>query len=271
MFTLLKLGICKRGMKMNLLAIETTGANASVAIINEKKEICEERCDETLNHLRLLIPMMEQLLKKCKLQLNDIDAIAVSEGPGSFTGIRIGMATAKALAQVLNLDVVCVPTLKTFAYTVPEEKRILCPIFDARRSQVYAGAYHWNEHGICEQLVADGAYALEEFLKEIELVVQKTKIGEVLFFGDGIVPYKNAIEDWKTEKNRLLSQNDLLIAFASEEVRLQKASSVAALGYELWEKGNAQNLFSVKPVYLRQAEAQRKLEEAEAKRRAQNG
>lgn len=257
-------------MKMNLLAIETTGAKASVAIINEKKQIWEEQCDETLNHLRLLMPMLERLLNKCKLNIEDMNGIAVSEGPGSFTGIRIGMATAKALAQALNLDIVCVPTLKTFAYSVPQEKRILCPIFDARRSQVYAGAYYWNEMGSCEQLVSDGAYALEDFLREVELTMEKTKISELLFFGDGIDPYKDKIEAWEGKPTVLSVQRKYKVEFASEGIRFQKASSVAALGYELWQEGKEKNLFSVKPVYLRQAEAQRKLEEAEAKRRTRN-
>ncbi|WP_206458634.1 tRNA (adenosine(37)-N6)-threonylcarbamoyltransferase complex dimerization subunit type 1 TsaB [Anaerovorax sp. IOR16] len=250
---------------MNLLAIETTGAKASVAIIDENKQIWEEHCDETLNHLRLLMPMIERLLRKCKLKIEDIDGIAVSEGPGSFTGIRIGISTAKALAQALNLDIVCVPTLKTFAYSVPEEKRILCPIFDARRSQVYAGAYVWKNSETCMQLVADGAYVLDDFLEQIKLVMKETSSMELLFFGDGILPYKNKIEEWTNHQNGI--DFGLTVSFAPEELCFQKASSVAALGYELWEKGNAQNLFQIKPVYLRQAEAQRKLEEAEAKRR----
>ncbi len=248
---------------MNLLAIETTGANASVAIINESKKIWEEYCDETMNHLRFLIPMIETLLEKCGLKIQDIDGIAVSEGPGSFTGIRIGIATAKALAQALNLEIVCVPTLRAFAYGAVEEKRILCPIFDARRSQVYAGAYIWEAQGVCTQLIDDAAYMLEDFLRQMQAVLEKTGQTEILFFGDGISSYKEQIEEWAQGlKHENAQGTQPVIDFAPEERRFQKASSVAALGYKLWEQGNAQNLFQAKPVYLRQAEAQRKLEEA---------
>ncbi|WP_324825298.1 tRNA (adenosine(37)-N6)-threonylcarbamoyltransferase complex dimerization subunit type 1 TsaB [Sinanaerobacter sp. ZZT-01] len=247
---------------MNLLAIETTGANASVAIINENRKIWEEHCDETLNHLRLLVPMIERLLAKCGLDLKEIGGIAVSEGPGSFTGIRIGMSTAKALAQTLNLNIVCVPTLKAFAYSTVDEKRVLCPIFDARRSQIYTGAYLWEEQGGCTQLVPDGAYALEEFLERIKTAMRKTEKNEILFFGDGISVYKDKIEEWVRMQNTASATSRLHVSFAPEELRYQRASSVAALGYKLWEQGKAQNLFQVKPVYLRQAEAQRKLDEA---------
>ena len=122
---------------MNILAIETTGAEASVAIINEQGQVIVETSTQKLNHLQHLMPMVEVLLEKSRLVIGDLSYIAVSEGPGSFTGIRIGVSSARALAQVLELQTISVPTLKSLAYNVPEYKGIICPIFDARRSQVY--------------------------------------------------------------------------------------------------------------------------------------
>ena len=93
---------------MKLLAIETTGAKASAALMDEAGKITIQGSDETMNHLQHLIPMIQQLMTNCALSINDITGILVSEGPGSFTGIRIGMATAKGLAQALNVPIVCV-------------------------------------------------------------------------------------------------------------------------------------------------------------------
>ena len=128
---------------MYILAIETTGPHCSVAIIDELGRVKEASSKGTMNHLQFLMPLTKQLLTDCQLQLDDINVIAVSAGPGSFTGIRIGVSSARGLAQVLGCKVTPVETLKAFAYHVPDYKGIICPIFDARRNQVYGGAYAW--------------------------------------------------------------------------------------------------------------------------------
>ena len=138
---------------MYILAIETTGLKASVAIIDENMRVWKAESDRKLSHLQNLIPLIGDLLEKSKLTLDDITHIAVSEGPGSFTGIRIGIATGKALAQALKLPMISVPTLKSFAWNVPDFDGLICPIFDARRDQVYAGAYFWQ-----------GGFASRQFL-----------------------------------------------------------------------------------------------------------
>ncbi len=132
---------------MNILAIETTGAEASVAVINDEGEVFMETSDKKMSHLQNLMPMMDILLKNRGLTIGDINCIAVSEGPGSFTGIRIGVSSARALAQALGIMTVGVPTLKSFLYHVPDYRGIVCPILDARRNQVYGGAYRWTAAG----------------------------------------------------------------------------------------------------------------------------
>src|SRR5659263_433941 len=152
---------------MYILAIETTGAAASVALINEKGVVTSEATAERLNHLQNLMLMTEKLLGNSKLSIGDVSCIGVSEGPGSFTGIRIGVSTARALSQALNIPIISVPTLKTFVYNIDYYKGIICPIFDARRNQVYSGAYVWDEEGIniTEKMQGD-AYAISEILEQ---------------------------------------------------------------------------------------------------------
>ncbi|MBQ8589130.1 MAG: tRNA (adenosine(37)-N6)-threonylcarbamoyltransferase complex dimerization subunit type 1 TsaB [Firmicutes bacterium] len=260
---------------MRLLAIETTGAKASVALIDEMGNVTVQGSDETMNHLQHLIPMIQQLLIKCELTINDVTGILVSEGPGSFTGIRIGMATAKGLAQALNVPIVGVPTLRSFTYHEQKKEVIVCPVFDARREQVYSGAYLWNGEDAV-QLVEDGAYDLKEHLAHLEAAIagaagsraaEVEGVSEVpakvLFFGDGLDRYQNTIEVWA----ETVMNSGIEVEFASPERRYQEAVSVAKLGKKMFLEGKQKQFGEMEPVYLRQAEAQRKLEERMAQMR----
>ncbi|MBK5246106.1 MAG: tRNA (adenosine(37)-N6)-threonylcarbamoyltransferase complex dimerization subunit type 1 TsaB [Peptostreptococcaceae bacterium] len=242
---------------MYILAIETTGAAASVALINEEGLISSEATGERLNHLQNLMLMTEKLLDDSKLSIGDVSCIGVSEGPGSFTGIRIGVSTARALSQALNIPIISVPTLKTFVYNIDHYKGIICPIFDARRNQVYSGAYVWDRQGIniTEKIKGD-AYSILEIFEELE----KSTTGqdtEIMFFGDGITVYEEQILNW-AEK---VSASGLKVTFAPENIRYQKASSTACMALELFKHDRATSYENIKPVYMRQAEAQRKLDE----------
>ena len=246
---------------MNILAIETTGAEASVAVINEKGEVFMEASDQKLNHLQNLMPMVDILLQKRGMLIDDVDYIAVSEGPGSFTGIRIGVSSARALAQALNLKTISVPTLKSFLYHVPEYKGVICPIFDARRSQVYGGAYQWTDEGQYEEVVPGAAYDLDQLLELLEMALkgnktEKKDMKEITFFGDGVIPYKEQIMNWQGSS----LNNNIRVLFAEDEIKLQKASSVARLALDYYRAGKIQSLYDLKPVYMRKAEAERKLE-----------
>jgi tRNA threonylcarbamoyladenosine biosynthesis protein TsaB len=245
----------EKGKAMNILAIETTGAEASVAVINEREEVSMEISDQKLNHLQNLMPMTDILLKKRGITIDDIDYIAVSEGPGSFTGIRIGVSSARALAQAMNRETIGVPTLKTFLYHVPEYRGIVCPIFDARRSQIYGGAYQWTDSCRDREIIPGAAYDLKEFLLLLGNAIQAPC--DITFFGDGIASYQEQILKWQD-----VSLNDnIRVLFADNDLRLQKASSVARMALELYRAGEIGNLFDLKPVYMRKAEAERKLEE----------
>lgn len=225
---------------MYILALETTGAHASVAIIDENGHVAEKRSEDVLNHLQSLMPMTKQLLEEKNLQLKDMTAVAASKGPGSFTGIRIGVSSARALAQVLDLPAIGVPTLKAFAYNVPDYRGLICPVFDARRSQVYAGAYRWKD-GEIEEIVTGAPYTIEVFLEKVRAADK-----ERMFFGDGIKAYQ---EHFRGE------------TLAPEEMRFQSAASVSFLAKDMWQQGLAVSYEELKPEYMRKAEAERKLEE----------
>jgi len=254
---------------MKLLAIETTGAKASAALIDEKGKVTVQGSDETMNHLQHLIPMIQQLMTNCALSINDVTGILVSEGPGSFTGIRIGMATAKGLAQALNVPIAGVPTLRSFAYHLEDCEAIACPVFDARREQVYSGAYVWNGTEAI-QLVEDGAYDLREHLAHIRAAIagdagsraeeaaELTKVpAKVRFFGDGLDRYEAVILQWAED----VKAEGIQVELAPVERRYQEAGSVARLGRQMFDAGKKKQFGEMEPVYLRQAEAQRKLEE----------
>ncbi|MFV0517944.1 MAG: tRNA (adenosine(37)-N6)-threonylcarbamoyltransferase complex dimerization subunit type 1 TsaB [Aminipila sp.] len=269
---------------MNILAIETTGAKASVVLINNKNEIFEESSSESLNHLQNLMPMVGKVLEKSNLTTSDITAVAASEGPGSFTGIRIGVSSARALGQALKIKCIAVPTLPTFIYNENEYKGIVCPIFNARRSQVYGGAYKVGENSDCIEKVGEnsayiekvrgGAYMLQEYLELLKSTINNTDKNtnkntdnktdeELLFFGDGVDAYRDEIVEWQASN---LNEN-VKVCFAGENTRYQTATSVAKFALELYKKGEICEFGALEPNYMRKAEAEQKLEEAQKNRK----
>lgn len=233
---------------MYILGIETTGPYCSVALINEKEVLNTKKSEDRMNHLSSLTPMIDQVLKEEGIALKEIEAIAVSEGPGSFTGIRIGVSTARALGQVSGVKLVGVPTLQAFGYSLEDYEGIVCPILDARRNQVYGAAY--KEY---EKVVKDGPYMLDEFLGLLEeAMLEMPRDTEVTFIGDGVGAYGEDLARWSKaagKKVRVLEET------------YQDAKAVAQLGKDLLDRGIFSDYNNLEPVYMRKAEAQRKLEE----------
>ena len=255
---------------MKLLALETTGPRASVALLDSDTGLADQLMAlEDQSHLQSLLPMAKNLLEKHGLSIDDVTEIAVSRGPGSFTGIRIGMTAARTLAQVLKVPVVPVPTLDSFLYNLPDliiGKRLICPLFDARRSQVYANAYILQDGKLCPA-IAEGAYSIDEYLELVEGYLRKNPGLTPLFFGDGLRPYGQTVldrfaadfVDCEPEDMRLEAEE---VLFAPELMRYQNALSVAMAALSLVEDGKAVSWQDAHPEYLRKAEAERKLDEA---------
>lgn len=233
---------------MLILAIETTGPMSSVAI-NIDGRITEYKNEDNYAHLRELMPMTQRLLQDSGISAEKLDAIAVSMGPGSFTGIRIGMASAKGLAQVWEKPVIEVPTLAAFAYGgfgwAEGKNYLYCPVLDAKMHQIYGGAYKKDNK---DAVIESGAYDPEEYL---ELLYQKSKdFDACVFFGDGSEAYKS-----------MLTKFGASYIFAPTEDNYQNAYGVARLAQELYSEGKLTTCFDCKPEYFRLPEAERKLKE----------
>ncbi len=232
-----------------ILAIETTGPLASCALSSPGGVICRINYTD-YSHLEEIPPMIRDMLQDSDVEPESLDAIAVSRGPGSFTGIRIGIATAKGLALVWNKPVIEVPSLAAFAYGdypwIKAENPLICPLFDARRKQIYAGAYRPLRR---ESLVKDAAYSPGEYLQALKRVMKQ--FDKAVFFGD-------ATESFMREYGEAL---EFPFIVAPADSRFQIASSVLRLALELFENGSLKDAFSAEPEYLRLAEAERKLRE----------
>ena len=236
---------------MYILAIETTGAFASVALAkadqpgSEVQILCRVNGHDRFSHLQNLTPQIKQVLDEAGIAISDLDLIAVSKGPGSFTGIRIGVSTARALCQALNIPCVGVPSLDALAMRAEaEEGTLVCPILDARRSQVYGGGYFFRDGFPVEEVKA-GPYTLAEFLEAV-------KDYDVLFLGDGVDKYGEDIKEARAGKT----------GFAQI---YQEAPEVAWLGYRMQELGETVTFDKLQPEYMRMAEAERKLREKQGK------
>lgn len=248
--------------KYNILAIETTGKEASVALINEEGKVSEKSSKEEMSHLKNLIPLIDELLLERKLKIGDVTCFAVSEGPGSFTGIRIGVTTARGLAQTLGKKIIGVPTLKSFGESPdlhdesPKENAIICPIFDARRNQVYGAAYVNSDRKL-QAILQDGCYDLDEFLLDLTNFLKNCsgKIECFLkFYGDGAIKYNDKLNLWAKE-------NSFKIVIAGDQFINQNAGNIVRLARKMLELGMERDFSEIMPVYLRRAEAETKLEE----------
>lgn len=236
---------------MYILAMETTGAFASVALMKDSEIIGQISGSDRFSHLQNLMPQVEAVVKGNKLSLDDIGAIAVSCGPGSFTGIRIGVSSARALSQILDLPCLAVSSLEALALRgrdAKDENLLICPMLDARRNQVYAGGYLIKD-GFPREVIEAGPYMLDEFL---------SKTGDynrILLLGDAVDKYGEEIKEIRSEG----------VSIADEDSRYQDASTVAELGLKIYNEGGALNYEMLEPNYMRMAEAERRLKEEQRK------
>lgn len=230
------------------MALDSSGLVASVAIVTEDAVLAEYTVNYKKTHSQTLLPMLDEVVGMVELDLKEVDAIAIAAGPGSFTGLRIGSATAKGLGLAMKKPIVAVPTLDGLAYNLYGTKRIICPMMDARRNQVYTGLYEFNDKEfrvIKEQTAA----AVEEILEEINQLGR-----EVVFLGDGAAVYQELIcEKTKVE-----------YSFAPIHMNRQRAGAVGALGLELFKKGQVESADRHEPVYLRVSQAERERAERQA-------
>ena len=236
---------------MKVLAIDSSGMTASIAIIEDEKLIAEYTIDYKKTHSQTLLPMLDEIKGMVDLDLSTLDVIGVASGPGSFTGLRIGSATAKGLAMALHKPIAEVPTMDAMAYSLYGFEHVICPIMDARRNQVYTGFYSFErkDHNTAfrvlkEQFAAD----MEEVMEELNGLERR-----VIFLGDGVPVFKEVI------KEKLL----VPFEFAPANCNRQRAASLAVLAGEYLKAGRVVEAAAHKPEYLRLSQAERERMEKE--------
>lgn len=230
---------------MLLLAIESSGLVASIALMTEDKLIGEYTTNFKKTHSQTLLPMMDEVVKMTGLCLDDVDAIVISGGPGSFTGLRIGAATAKGLGLALNKPLVNVPTVDALAFNLYGTDQIICPIMDARRQQVYTGLYTFEGDDF-KVLCPQKAVGIDEIVKEINEMGKS-----VIFLGDGVPVHKEFIK----------ANIEVPCNFAPPHLNAQRAGALAALGKCYFEEGRLETADEHVPEYLRLSQAERELME----------
>lgn len=236
---------------MKILALDSSGLVASAAVIEDDTLLAEYTICYKKTHSQTLLPMLDEIRKNIELDMNTIDAIAVSAGPGSFTGLRIGSATAKGLGLALDKPLIAVPTLEAMACNLYDTPGRICPIMDARRRQVYTGIYRFSNHQI--QVVREqAAKGIDELIDEVNA------LGEpAVFLGDGVPVFRSQIEEKMT----------VPFSFAPVHLNKQKAGAVAALAAAYYKEGKIQTAAEHRPDYLRVSQAER--ERAERLKREQ--
>ena len=221
---------------MRILGLDSSGIVASVAVVEDDVLVAEYTINYKKTHSQTLLPMLDEIVKMTELDLESIDAIAVAAGPGSFTGLRIGSATAKGLGLALKKPLVAIPTVEGLAYNLYDTPGLICPIMDARRKQVYTGIYRFTDHRL-ETVEEQMAVPVEEMIKKLNAYGQPELITEKME-----VPY----------------------SFAPAHVNKQRAAAVAALGLIYYREGKTETAMEHVPDYLRVSQAERERAEREA-------
>ena len=241
----LRSGAEREDREMIILGIESAALTASVAVVTDDLLTAEYTVNHKITHSQTLLPMLDEIVRMTQTDKRAVDAIAVSAGPGSFTGLRIGAATAKGLGLALNKPLVPVPTLDAAAFNLYGTEALICPVMDARRNQVYNGLYHCADH--LETVEHSRAIGVPELLEELN------RRGErVIFLGDGVPVLREAAERELT----------VPFSFAPANSGRLRAASVAALGAVLFREGKTVPAEAFAPDYLRKSQAEREFDEA---------
>lgn len=254
---------------MKILAIDTSGQTASVAVWEDGLTLAEFSIHAKKTHSQTLLPMLEDVREKIELNMEEIDAVAVTSGPGSFTGLRIGSSTAKGLGFALNKPIIPVPTLEGLAYNLYGTDCIVCPLMDARRNQTYTGLYEFRKNRLVGNeavgrensagydmvvIKEQCAVPVEEILEECNKQAGKQSDRSVIFLGDGVPVFREQIAQTV----------DVPYRFAPAHMNRQRAAAVAALAAIYYEQGKVQTAAEHAPEYLRLSQAERERMEKNA-------
>ena len=231
---------------MKILALDTSTNMASIAVMDDNMVLGEYSLNQDLSHSENLLPMIQELLESLNINISEIDLYGVSIGPGSFTGLRIGVATVKAFAHLFDKPIVGISTMEALAFNLPYN-HILVPMIDARRDRVYTGIYSWEGKELKTLMEADAIEVdilLERLNKDYENIVVN---------GNGTLIYRERIEKNLGNKVRISSIGN----------NSSRATSVGELALIKYNKGQVDNYFTLAPDYLRKSQAERELNQKE--------
>ncbi len=229
---------------MKILGMDTSSRACSIAVVEDDCLICEFVINNKKTHSQKLMPMIETMLNMSDLSIEDMDAIAVSVGPGSFTGLRISMSTAKAISHVNDIPIISVNALESLAANMDLNNKKIYPILDAQRTQVYTAKYEYKDNELLELEKMD--------VKEIDELINiiKNSNEETIVLGEAVSKYYD----------KLLSVENIIIPAVSHNVT--KASSVCAVALAKYKKGEGiHSCYDVNPIYIRKSQAEVQYEE----------
>lgn len=228
---------------MKILGIDTSTRCGSVGLIHDQEVISEYLLNIPVTHSERLLETINDLLREARCSMEDLDGWAISLGPGSFTGLRIGVSTVKGLAYATQKPVAGVSSLDVLASQVSPSPYLICPILDARKGEVYAAFYRYDETSLLKRCSDDHVMKPEDLVKQIK--------EKVIFVGDGVKTYGDYLK-------KSLSPFAL---FPSPSLHLPHGSAVAKLGSKLLLKGNCLDVKTFAPIYVRPSEAEIKWQE----------
>ena len=224
---------------MKVLGIDTSSNATSIAVIEDNKLICEYTVNTKTTHSQKLMPMIENMLKISEINVNDMDMISICQGPGSFTGLRIGMATAKALSHVNNLPIVGVNSLELLAGNMDLSDKKICSILDAQRTQVYMGQYKFENNKLVEIKSVD-VVEIDELLEEL-----KSSNEEWILVGEAVYKYEDKIKEIEN------------ICVPAPSHNVNKASSLCTIAMSKYDQNiDVYDCYTINPVYIRKSQAE---------------
>ena len=250
---------------INILALETTGKYGSAAVVREDGKVYCASSETEMNHLKDIITISDEAIQMAGISKKDLTHVTASAGPGSFTGIRIGVTTARTLGQMLGIPCIAVSSLEAMAKRVLDKAisdgaLYIVSIINARRHQTYAGAWtavftsDYEQKSLVSEL-PEKQYMIEELLDEMTARAEKTG-GKVFFTGDGIDAYRDIIEEAFASKDM-----DSLLILADESIRYQCADTVALIALSMAREGRVLKYDELLPEYMRLSEAEQRLKE----------
>ena len=228
---------------MRILAIDSSSMVATVAITTDGILNAEYTINHKKTHSQTLLPMIAEIVKMIEIDLDSIDAVAITGGPGSYTGLRIGSATAKGIGLALNKPIINVPTMDALAYNLYSSQYVICPIMDARRGQVYTGIYKFEETEM-KTIKPQCIMMIDELIKELDTIKES-----VMFLGDGVDVHKQLIDDIMDTKHY----------YAPASMNRHKASTLGTIAEIYYKNGKTETAKEHKPEYLRLSQAEREL------------